>query len=141
MFRRFFRIFCVVGLVVIVAMAVVGQFAIFFLRTPSCEIATGPGGVGLIYTRPEPPMPAFPNVPAFGTNSKVHNYGTILLSEWRVRDLFELPTFQGGRNKLVSLPWWLLLAAWILLTALVWRLTRRCKIGHGFPIEPTVKSP
>ena len=28
------------------------------------------------------------------------------------------------------------LATWGLLTALIWRLTRRRKVGQGFPVEP-----
>jgi hypothetical protein len=67
---------------------------------------------------------------------------------WSAKYLFALPSLKRQRDLLghpvlpparadytLFLPWWLLFAPWALLTAVVWRRTRR-KPGRAFPIEP-----
>ena len=125
MFRRFFRIFCVVGFVVLVGTAVVSQFWAFVLRTPIGSFALGPVGVG------------FEAGNATQWQALCYREPT-----WIMDNLLAPPHFVIPHSfELEILPWWLFLAAWGLLTALIWRLTRRRKVSQGFPIEPTAKSP
>ena len=127
MLRRFLNIFCLVGLIVLVWMAVVSQFW--------GGVWSEPTGTGFI---------------RLDSRGVFLNYGYYQrwsvpysdLAEWSVNDITMRPQFllRSGYFWFL-LPWWLLLAALGLPMALIWRLTRRRKEPVGaFPIEPTVKS-
>ncbi len=120
MVRCGLRIFCMVGLVVLLGLAVVGQFWAFEVDTPKVSLNEYSTGVAINY----------PGVNGWGAWHR-------LVTPWTVSDLLQRPqwiTFNGFTQ--IFIPWWLLLATWGLLTALIWRLTRRRKVGQGFPVEP-----
>jgi len=122
MLRRSLRIFCVVGLVVIVGMAVVGQFWNFYFYAGHACIGEGPGGVVLAYS-------TFSEWRA--ANERERDV------DWTPKLLFLLPKWYTNHDmKSLLLPWWLLLSGWGFPTALIWRLTRRRKVGGAFPVEP-----
>ena len=123
MFRRSLRIFCVVGMVVIVGMAVVAQFGRCWLTMPHVDIAVDAVGIG---------------------SSAGSSWWNIHFDrpEWSVRNLFYPPRLhlRPGYYE-VYLPWWLQLATWGALTVLIFRLTRRRKSPRtAFPIEATTNS-
>ena len=128
MVRRLLRIFCVVGLVVLLGTAVVGQFWGFVLVIPDIHVSWDSTGLQLGYGSFNMWMAErFPDGP------------------WSVQDPFSgLPEFsrthaRGHTYSGVFLPWWLVLSTWCLLTIIILRMTRRRKVGTAFPIEPTAK--
>jgi hypothetical protein len=121
MFRRFLRIFCVVGLVLMLGTAVVGQFWAFGSYRPLVHIAVEPAGVTLAYLPPP------------GYHEYFHR-----VQEWSANELLTTPRIWNGTGGF--LPWWVLLLSWSLLTTLIWRLTRRRKISPAFPIESSINS-
>jgi len=124
MLRCFVRIFCVVGLVVIVGMAVVGQFWSIDLYISSIVFHMNHGALDVAHWSV--------NVWAVSFDRE---------QTWSLSDILILPKrLISGHVTMIVLPWWLILVSWSLLTALLWRLTRLRKVGHGFPIEPTAKS-
>ena len=118
MFRRLLRIFCVVGLVVIVGMAVLTLFWGFAFWGPFGGFLEDQRGVHYFENRCEWQLVGGP------------------LRHWEISDRLGMPSFIS----FLFLPWWFLILTWSLFTALIWFLTRRRKIGQGFPVEPTVKS-
>jgi hypothetical protein len=128
MFRRFLRIICVAGMVVIVGMAVAGQFWWIALYTPNGHVEAYAAGVefrlNYVYVSSSQWL-------------RVHHERNV---PWRASALLTCPHFFGTPDPMwLLLPWWLLLLTGGLLTALIWRLTRRRQVPHGFPIEPSVK--
>ena len=126
MLRRFARIFCVTVLLLLLATAVAAQFGTIDLDSPFTQIHVTLGGVDCGFDSGCPWV-----------------LGYDLLPTWSVRLFFLRP--YCGVNGLsyyeVLLPWWLLLPPWGLLTAAVWRFTRRRDTGRGaFPVEPTAKT-
>jgi hypothetical protein len=125
---------CEAGLVVIVAMAVVGQFGDIWLYSPYGYLSMqAPGVVFNDYRSGWHTWHAW-HGPSAG---------------WSLQNLLYLPKIgvvdesMNGKGRddhpYAFLPWWLLLLTWGLLTAFIWRLTRRRQVPHGFPIEPSVK--
>ena len=121
MFRRFLRIFCVIGMVVIVGAAIAALFWQILVITPRASF--GVGLHGLVITN---------------VSGQWHAY-CIRESTGSVKELLEWPKWSsmGRVVKAAYVPWWLLLTTWGLLTALIWRLARRRKLAGSFPIEPT----
>ena len=125
MIRRSIRVFCLFGLAVLVGTAAVAQFFRFSLLTPHGHIFLDPTGVAFQY----PP------------NAVEWSAGCFHLESWSFDDLLETPSLDDGNGLRLDLPWWLLVASWGVLTAVVWRSTRmRPKVGRAFPIEPTAKA-
>ena len=59
--------------------------------------------------------------------------------DWSLRGIFIAPWWWSNPSGMrfgfkFGLPWWLILPTWILLTAIIWRFTRRPKAGQAFPI-------
>jgi hypothetical protein len=120
MFRRLLRFFSVVGLVVMVVMAVLGQFSCFGLDAQPAFIRVDFGGVLFEYPG----------------SYHWHVFFPFFQPAWTVKDYLFLPGFHFGHDYArVVLPWWLLLSVWGLLTTVIWRLTRLRRIRQGFPIE------
>ena len=134
MFRRLLRISCVVGLVVIVGMAVVGQFADCTLFAPKGYIEVHAIGVQIAIS-------ADSYYFWDGMYRPPENSWSLQANLWWPSSFSEhmMGIPKGALLRVLNLPWWLLLLTWGVLTALVWRLTHRRKIGQGFPVEPTVK--
>jgi len=123
MLRRWLRIFCVVGLVVIVGMAVMTQFWEFVLYTPYGLMAIQNDGTVFTSYHASRWVTGFYRLPSFP-----------------VHVLYDTPNWHVDSTKAsLFLPWWLLLLTWGLLTAVIWRMTRRRKAKQGFPIEPSAK--
>ena len=112
------------GLVVIFGMAVVTQFCWLDFHTPNVGIQLTMSGV--MY-RPDNFDRLFDG---WGIS---HRYS---LDAWNPNRLLFLPHL--GLNPFF--PWWVILPIWCTVLTLIWRLTRRRKVGQGFPIEPTAKS-
>ena len=118
MFRRFFRIFCVTVLLILLSTAVIAQFCEGFLGSPHRYIGMRPLGLYLLDVRPY-------LVPT----------GWRRVTYWSPRYLINMPLWD---RQFVICPWWLLLAMWGSLTAPIWCFTRRRKgPGGAFPVEPT----
>jgi len=119
MFRRSLKIFCIVALILLLGTSVIAQFSWFGLEEPHGQIGAFPSGV------------------------MFNNLHIGKWDAWYQREPFHVLSFLepprwyvgGGVYELI-LPWWLLLATWGLLTALVWRLTRCREVSHAFPVEP-----
>ena len=122
MIRRFVRIFSVVGLVVVVGMAVLGQFRVVGLTAPKNEIFMVPSGVWIEHNA------------AMGWDA--YHYRGML--EWKLSDLLKAPRYGPVLNGAgIFLPWWLLLAGWALVLLLVWKRTRPDLAKRGFPVQST----
>lgn len=125
MLRRFLRIFCVVGLVVLLRTAVVSQFWMVISYLPKALkpvdlVRVDEAGISV----------------AYWDSSHVPEIQVPRVRDWHVRNLFHAPRYRNYMDSRdIFLPWWFLLASWGLMTALIWRLTRS-KVSRGFPIEP-----
>jgi hypothetical protein len=125
MFRRWVRIFCLGVLIVLLGTAVMAQFWHFDFQASPAHVLVDQSGVLAASIRR-------------WMARDVH-----MPRRWSASDLLGLP---GGRVMSaywwsVFCPWWLLIAAWSLVTAGVWWLTRRRKVvGGAFPVEPAANS-
>jgi len=123
MMRLFFRSFCVAGMVILLGIAVFFQFWVATLGTPCVYTVLMLDGV----------------IFDFSNGRWEAKYGH--LRTWSV-DRVLIPPYlikQNGAWNLF-LPWWLLLAVWGLVTAVVWWATRRRKrVGRAFPVELAAK--
>ena len=110
-----------VGLVGLVVAAAVTQHWTLYLYSPKAMIWISLAGVTF----------DFPTTSAWAA-------GYVHPPDWSVDYLLLPPNLRArGGVMTVLIPWWLPLLTWSLLTAFIWRLTRRRKVPHGFPIEPT----
>ena len=122
----FTRIVSVFGLVVLIGTAVVAQFWEFMFRTPNVYFLVGLQGVYFNFP--------FDSGTASGWHTKWYH------TAWSVNNLLLPPRItHDSMAAVVSVPWWLLLPAWGVLTAVVWRLTRQKQGGGAFPVELAVK--
>ena len=131
MFRRFLRILCVGGLFVIIATALLGQFATCILYAPKAYIDARASGIQIAASVDSyyswraahgPPDDAW-NLHAqawFPFGFTTHMRG--------------VPG--GALLWVLNIPWWFLFVTWSGLTLLVWRLTRRRMPEQAFPVEP-----
>ena len=123
MIRRFLRIFFVVGLVVLIVAAAVQLFWEFGLHTRYGFFWAGPQGV---------------MVGTSTTSSMAWWYERIPPARFSIWNFLSLPQMlKGPGGTGLLFPWWLLILMWGISTALVRRLTRHRKEGHGFPITET----
>ena len=119
MVRRSFRIVCMIGSVVLLVTAVVSQFMHSWLQMPGLSI--------IIFS--------------FGATFEGNDYpgwqAFFSHHTWWLDSLLAMPRVsKDGRGFLhIALPWWLLILTWSLLTATVFRLTRRRKVGQAFPVD------
>jgi hypothetical protein len=135
MFRRLLRFFSVVGLVVIVGLAVVGQFRhVYFTPSLKHSVEVSFSGIDLTVLKK-----------GFQFFNPPIGFQHIDRANWTLKNIFRFPNLHFRSAKAagafyIFLPWWLILLAYGPFAAFVWHLTRRRKIGQGFPIEPTVAS-
>ena len=125
MVRRFLRISCVVGLVGLCGLALVSQIWGGVWSLPS--------GAGFV---------RWDQRGLFIDHGYYQRWGVPYrdLAEWSINDLLMPPhLLQRSECVWLFLPWWLLLTTLGLPMAIIGRLTRRRKVLHGFPIEPTAK--
>src|ERR1035437_7068135 len=135
MFRRCLRIFCVVGLVLLLGMTLVGQLWQLNLCMRVATIGVNDSGAFGVFEGTLKTLNTLPPLKQYEWHARREG-------AWYVNNLFQPPEWNVIRDRPTSivLPWWLLLATWGLLTALICFLTRRRKVSHPFPIEPA-KSP
>ena len=131
--RRFARIFCVTILLLLFAAAVVTQFWEFALITPLALYAVNSVGIVCCF---------FDSRQAGWWDA---GFGR-LPYKWSLQNLLEPPRWSPSSGPpdmgtTLVLPWWFILVTWGLLTAVVWRFTRRrIGPGGGFPVEPAAKA-
>ncbi len=121
MLRPTLRILSLIGLALLVGTALIAQLRPIHLALGTLQIAIAPATLELSrsgWTFYTPYTPAIFHA-----------------------DYFQLPSFERiGSDYFYYLPWWLVLATWGIVIAIVWRLTRSPKVRRAFPIEPSPKS-
>lgn len=123
MVSHLFRIICIVGLVVVLGLAVIGQFWAVGLVAPQNEIFMVSEGVWIEHNA------------AQGWGTWHHS-----VMSWKLSGLLKTPSFSSVLDGTgIFLPWWLIFCGWGLITLLVWRKTRHRNANLGFPIESTGK--
>ena len=125
--RRVIRILCLVGLGVLLGTAIVTQFCRFLVCTPNSVTGVNHDGVLFNYRH----IGRWDILCA--RQDWNHRMGLPSHKVWS--DLLARPFYLGSGTQALFLPWWLLLATWGLLTAVVWRLTCCRKVRGAFPVE------
>ena len=120
--RRAARIVCIVGLVTLIGVAIAAQLWSLHVDTPKGCFSVDP--LGILYLSYEFSDPAVVTVDRV---SRWSPYNLIFAPDWRI-----------GVG-VIQTPWWLLIASWGIVTAIVFRITRLRKVAHSFPVEPTIK--
>lgn len=111
---------CWVGLGMLFMMAIVGQFRALILVIPHASVDIDATGIAFQYGN------------STGWRAV---YASYFPPEWSAKHLLAMPgLLKRPGGSWLCIPWWLLLTG-TLLTALVWRLTRRRKFGPAFPVE------
>lgn len=127
MFRRFVRIFWLVGSIGFIVSAVFAQFCWFDLEAGRFSYEEVPEGVELAYHQwySQWGGPFFG--PYLGWSGKEFLSAPI----WDVH-LHVAGTYD---HVVIRIPWWIVLPVWGLVAAIVWRMTRPRQGGHAFPVE------
>ena len=124
MLHRVLRKFCLLGLGVIIGTGIIAQFWTLGIDTPRGGIYSPTTGLIIIWVPDS----------VWGI---VHDR---VQQAWNLKRFVKAPIFQNDirmASGMLFIPWWLLLLTSGGITAIVWRLTRRRKDRHAFPIETT----
>lgn len=126
--RRGFRTICTCVLACLVCAACVSQVWVIYLGLPHVQIEAGPTNVLLFVTTGRVPMES-PHILPANAGSWREEYRLFWPMVWN------RPSIDTVTRVYVHMPWLFLVSTWGLLSATVWRLSRKNASSEAFPVS------